>query len=80
MVGAVERGLGGSLACEGRPAADWRWWFIGSFNDERWRAGFYTAGETPAFPGAPRLFIVLHVSAGEVFLTSTPIPHFRGLA
>ena len=24
-------------------------WLVGAFNDERCRAGFYTAGETPAF-------------------------------
>ena len=28
---------------------------IDAFNDERWRANFYTAGETPAFPGADAL-------------------------
>ena len=33
-----------------------RWlvqWLVNAFKVERWRAGFYTAGETPALPVTP---------------------------
>ena len=29
----------------------WCWRLVEAFKVERWRANFYTAGETPAFPG-----------------------------
>ena len=33
------------------PAAGCCWWLVDAFKVERWRSGFYTAGETPACPG-----------------------------
>ena len=51
VVSSLELGL----KCVNLPLTDLviNWW--ARLNDERWRAGFYTAGETPAFPVAPAL-------------------------